>query len=134
MECETFNKCQKARLDTNDAALMTQQKQHSDYVDRVPCIPYPLFFSQKQFLYAKIISKGISIMLKAEKIKKEIDVLPTAMLDDVEKFIKGLKTRKKNGKRKSSLLAELADIAADIDLPRDFSKHHDHYLYGLPKK
>ena len=73
-------------------------------------------------------------MLKAEKIKKEIDVLPTAMLDDVEKFIQGLKTRKKNGKRKSSLLAELADIAADIDLPRDFSKHHDHYLYGLPKK
>jgi DNA replication initiation complex subunit (GINS family) len=34
-------------------------------------------------------------MLKAEKIKKEIDVLPNDMLDEVEKFIKSLKPRKK---------------------------------------
>ena len=56
------------------------------------------------------------------------------MLDDVEKFIQGLKTRKKNGKRKSYLLAELADIAADIDLPRDFSKTPRPLSLRPPKK
>lgn len=124
----------KGLLEKKSAPTFLSHQSANGYADRVSGIPYPLFFSQKQFLYAKIISKGISVMLKAEKIKKEIDFLPTTMLDDVEKFIKELKTRKKNGKRKSSLLAELADIAADIELPRDFSKHHDHYLYGLPKK
>jgi len=71
---------------------------------------------------------------KAEKIKREIDILPADMLDEVEKFIKSLKTRKKNGRKKSRLLSDLADIAVDVDIPRDFSKHLDHYLYGLPKK
>jgi len=73
-------------------------------------------------------------MLKVEKIKKEIDILPADMLDEVEKFIKNLKTRKKTRGEKSTLLSELADIAVDIDIPSDFSKQYDHYLYGLPKK
>ena len=73
-------------------------------------------------------------MFKAEKIKKEIDILPVNMLNEVERFIQSLKTRKKNGRKKSSLLSELADIAVDVDIPSDFSKQHDHYLYGLPKK
>ncbi len=73
-------------------------------------------------------------MIKAEKIKKEIDILPVNMLNEVEGFIQSLKTRKKNGRKKSSLLSELADIAVDVDIPSDFSKQHDHYLYGLPKK
>lgn len=73
-------------------------------------------------------------MLKAEKIKKEIDILPSDMLDEVEKFIRGLKPRKRNGKKKSALLSDLADIAANLDLPKDFSRQHDHYLYGLPKR
>lgn len=73
-------------------------------------------------------------MIKAEKIKKEIDILPVNMLNEVEEFIQSLKTRKKNGRKKSSLLSELANIAVDIDIPSDFSKQHDHYLYGLPKK
>ena len=73
-------------------------------------------------------------MIKAEKIKKEIDILPVNMLNEVERFIQSLKTRKKNGRKKSSLLSELADIAVDVDIPSDFSKQHDHYLYGLPKK
>lgn len=73
-------------------------------------------------------------MIKAEKIKKEIDILPVNMLNEVGRFIQSLKTRKKNGRKKSSLLSELADIAVDIDIPSDFSKQHDHYLYGLPKK
>ena len=73
-------------------------------------------------------------MLKTQKIKKEIDILPYDMLEEVEKFIKKLKARKKVQRKKSSLLADLADIAAEVDLPEDFSKQHDHYLYGLPKK
>jgi hypothetical protein len=73
-------------------------------------------------------------MIKAEKIKKEIDILPVNMLNKVERFIQSLKTHKKNGRKKSSLLSELADIAVDVDIPSDFSKQHDHYLYGLPKK
>lgn len=73
-------------------------------------------------------------MLKAEKIKREIDILSHDMLDELEKFIRNLKTRKKTVRKKSSLLSELADIAAEINLPEDFSKQHDHYLYNLPKR
>ena len=73
-------------------------------------------------------------MLKTQRIKKEIDVLPYDMLDEVESFIKKLKARKKIQKKKSSLLTDLADIAVEVDLPKDFSKQHDHYLYGLPRK
>jgi hypothetical protein len=73
-------------------------------------------------------------MIKAEKIKKEIDILPSDMLNEIEKFIKSLKTRKKTAVKTSALLSELADIAVDVDIPKDFSKKHDHYLYGLPKK
>jgi len=73
-------------------------------------------------------------MMKTERIKKTIDILPSEMLDEVEKFLTSIKTRKKTAGKKSALLAELADIAADVDLPSDFSKQHDHYLYGLPKK
>ncbi|MDI6728609.1 MAG: hypothetical protein QMD44_06760 [Thermodesulfovibrionales bacterium] len=68
-------------------------------------------------------------MLKTEKIKKEIDILPKDMLEEVEKFIKNLKSRKKTVRKKSSLLSELAEVSTDIDMPVDFSKQHDHYLY-----
>jgi len=34
-------------------------------------------------------------MLKSERIKKEIEILPSEMLDEVERFIKSLKTHKK---------------------------------------
>ena len=73
-------------------------------------------------------------MLKTQRIKKEIDILPYDMLEEVEKFIQKLKTRRKVQRKKSSLLSELAGIATDVDLPKDFSKQHDHYLYGLPRK
>lgn len=73
-------------------------------------------------------------MLKTEKIKKEIDILPKDMLEEVEKFIKNLKSRKKTARKKSSLLSELAEVSTDIDMPVDFSKQHDHYLYGIHKK
>lgn len=73
-------------------------------------------------------------MLKTEKIKEEIDILPKDMLNEVERFIKNLKSRKKAAGRKSSLLADLAKLSAELDMPADFSKQHDHYLYGIPKK
>jgi predicted nucleic acid-binding protein len=82
----------------------------------------------------KIIAKRRISMLKAEKIKKEIDILSSEMLDEVEKFISKLKTRKKTAREKSSLLSDLSTLSAEIDLPEDFSKQHDHYLYGLPKR
>lgn len=44
------------------------------------------------------------------------------------------KNRKKAAGKKSSLLSELAEVSTDIDMPDDFSKQHDHYLYGIPKK
>jgi hypothetical protein len=56
------------------------------------------------------------------------------MLEEVEKFIKNLKHRKKAARKKSLLLSELAEVSTDIDMPVDFSKQHDHYLYGIPKK
>lgn len=80
------------------------------------------------------LNEGDAVMLKTEKIKKEIDLLPADMLDALEQFIKNLKTGKKAVKEKSALLSELADIAVDIDIPADFSKQHDHYLYGKPKR
>lgn len=73
-------------------------------------------------------------MLKTERIKKQIDILPEDMLDEIERLINKLKTSEKTGRKKSSVLSQLAKIAADVDLPEDFSKQHDHYLYGLPKK
>ncbi|HAK89686.1 MAG: hypothetical protein A2077_00530 [Nitrospirae bacterium GWC2_46_6] len=73
-------------------------------------------------------------MIKTEKIKKEIDILPKDMLEEVERFIKNLKGRKKRAIGKSSLLSELAEVSTDIDMPVDFSKQHDHYLYGIPNK
>lgn len=73
-------------------------------------------------------------MLKTEKIKKQIDVLPIEMLNEVERFIRSLKTRKKVSAKRSTLLADLSECAATVNLPDDFSKQHDHYLYGLPKK
>ena len=73
-------------------------------------------------------------MLKTEKIKKEIDILPADLLEEVERFIKNLKVHRKAGRKKSSLLSELAEIAMEVALPEDFSKQHDHYLYGLPKR
>lgn len=73
-------------------------------------------------------------MLKSERIKKEIEILPSEMLDEVEKFIRNLKTHKKTLRKKSLLLYKLADIATDAGLPQDFSMQHDHYLYGLPKR
>lgn len=73
-------------------------------------------------------------MLKTEKLKKQIDVLPLDLLNEVEKFIGSLKTSRTAPAQRSTLLTDLSEYAADVDLPEDFSKQHDHYLYGLSKK
>lgn len=73
-------------------------------------------------------------MLKTERIKKQIDILPEDMLDELERLINKLKTSEKTCGGKSSVLSQLAKLAVEVDLPEDFSKQHDHYLYGLPKK
>jgi len=69
-------------------------------------------------------------MRKAEAIKKKIDQLPPSMLGEVEQLIKELENRK----QPQTILSALAECAIDDDLPPDFAKHHDHYLYGVPKK
>jgi len=69
-------------------------------------------------------------MRKAEVIKEKIDQLPPSMLGEVEQLIKELQ----NTRQPQTILSVLAECAIDDDLPPDFAKHHDHYLYGVPKK
>ena len=69
-------------------------------------------------------------MRKAEVIKEKIDQLPPSMLAEVEQLIKKLQ----NTRQPQTILSVLAECAIDDDLPPDFAKHHDHYLYGVPKK
>ena len=73
-------------------------------------------------------------MGKAETLKRQIDVLPPAMLGEVEQFIKKLKDRRVTMLKKATILSELAAFAIDDDLPTDLAEQHDHYLYGVPKK
>lgn len=73
-------------------------------------------------------------MLKTEKVKKQIDVLPLELFNEVERFIGSLKTSRKAPTKRSTLLMDLSECAADVNLPEDFSKQHNHYLFGLPKK
>ena len=69
-------------------------------------------------------------MRKAEMLKNKIDQLPLSMLGEVEQLIKELQNRK----QPQNILSTLAECAIDDDLPPDFAEHHDHYLYGVPKK
>ncbi len=69
-------------------------------------------------------------MRKAEMLKKRIDQLPITLLGEVEQLIKELENRKQS----QTILSKIAECAIDDELPPDFAKHHDHYLYGVPKK
>lgn len=73
-------------------------------------------------------------MNKTESLKRQIDVLPPAMLSEVDRFIKSLKKQVRKPVKRVSLLSELAECALDDDLPTDLAKQHDHYLYGTPRK
>ncbi len=73
-------------------------------------------------------------MRKAESIKNEIDLLPTAMLDEVERFIGQLKKKKNTVGKPATTLSKLSTYVIEDDLPADLAEQHDHYLYGTPKK
>ena len=72
-------------------------------------------------------------MARSDVLKKELDLLPAEMLDEVASFVKRLKRRKQKTVAAGSLLSVLADAAIDDDLPVDLAKQHDHYLYGVSK-
>lgn len=73
-------------------------------------------------------------MNKAESIKRQIDILPPAMLYEVDRFIVGLRKKTERAKAPVSLLSQLAEYAVNDDLPADLAEQHDHYLYGTPRK
>jgi hypothetical protein len=73
-------------------------------------------------------------MGKAESLKREIEMLPPSMLDEVERLVERLKKKAQPGGKPKTLLAELAACAIDDDLPADLAEQHDHYLYGVPKR
>ena len=72
-------------------------------------------------------------MARSDVLKKELDLLPAEMLDEVASFVRRLKRRKQKPVAAGGLLSELADAAIDDDLPVDLAEQHDHYLYGVPK-
>lgn len=71
-------------------------------------------------------------MATAEQLKRELDVLPAPLLDEVGRFIERLK--KKRSAATPGLLADLSGCLVDDNLPVDLAEQHDHYLYGTPKK
>ena len=75
-------------------------------------------------------------MSATENIKRQIDLLPPALLLEVDRFL--LRLQKKATKQKKpprSLLADLAEFTITTDgLPTDLADQHDHYLYGNPRK
>jgi len=73
-------------------------------------------------------------MNKAEALKRELDLLPSSMLVEVEQLVKKLKKQCKTAKRSATLLSDVADCAIDDELPADLAEQHDHYLYGVSKK
>ncbi|MBI4746679.1 MAG: hypothetical protein HY786_09135 [Deltaproteobacteria bacterium] len=73
-------------------------------------------------------------MNKAESIKRQIDILPPAMLYEVDRFIDGLRKKTERAKAPVSLLSQLAEYSVNDDLPVDLAEQHDHYLYGTPRK
>jgi DNA replication initiation complex subunit (GINS family) len=77
---------------------------------------------------------GNCTMKRVEDLKKQLDTLPPSMLAEVESFIRNLKREAKKTRKPHSLLSDLAEYAIEDDLPTDLAEHHDHYLYGVPKK
>ncbi len=72
-------------------------------------------------------------MNKAEILKREIDLLPSSMLGEIEHLVKKLKKQCKTTRKPATLLSEVAAYAIEDDLPADLAEQHDHYLYGVSK-
>jgi hypothetical protein len=73
-------------------------------------------------------------MNKAETLKRDLDLLPSSMLVEVEHLVKKLKRQYKTVRKPATLLSEVAAHAIEDDLPADMAEQHDHYLYGVSKK
>ncbi len=73
-------------------------------------------------------------MNKTETLKREIDLLPSSMLDEVEDLVKKLKKQCETARKPATLLSEIAAYAIEDELPIDLAEQHDHYLYGVSKK
>lgn len=73
-------------------------------------------------------------MNRAETLKREIDLLPSSMLGEVEHLVKKLKKQCPTTRKSATLLSEVAAYAIEDDLPADLAEQHDHYIYGVPKK
>lgn len=71
-------------------------------------------------------------MVTVEQLKRELDVLPAPVLNEVGRFI--IRLKKKRSTATPGLLADLSGCLVDDDLPADLAEQHDHYLYGTPKK
>lgn len=73
-------------------------------------------------------------MKRAEALKREIDLLPSSILIEVENYLRKLKKKHQSAGETKTLLTEIADQAIDDDLPVGLAEQHDHYLYGTPKR
>jgi hypothetical protein len=73
-------------------------------------------------------------MGNAETLKRDLDLLPSSMITEVERLVKKLKLQCKNTGKTKHLLSELAVYSIEDNLPSDLAEQHDHYLYGVPKK
>ncbi len=72
-----------------------------------------------------------------KKLQKEIEALPSEVLQEVKIFIKTLKIKKvsKEPKKKKTynVFDEIEMAAVDTGV-RDWARNHDHYLYGTEKR
>ena len=73
-------------------------------------------------------------MNKAETPKRELDLLPSSMLVEVEHLVKKLKNQCKTARKPASLLSDVAAYAIEDELPADLAEQHDHYDYEVSKK
>ena len=74
-----------------------------------------------------------------QELMKEIQGLPEEAQEKVLRLIHFIKResmvspRKKAGSNKYNALTAVDEIAIETGIP-DLATHHDHYLYGVPKK
>lgn len=72
-----------------------------------------------------------------EKIEREIAALPVKALQEVRDFIKTLKIKKSTKevqkKKLYNVFDEIVDTATDVGI-KDWSRNHNHYLYGTDKR
>lgn len=72
-----------------------------------------------------------------ERIEKEMETLSVKALQEVRDFIKTLKIKKSTKevqkKKLYNVFDEIVDTATDVGI-KDWSRNHNHYLYGTDKR